>query len=255
MVKLFENNLSCERPKQIKSNNILEAIIEVRYETPVPTQVLTWSLHNRIKEKYSTPETLPITGYPEGLRKLNPNFRNAILYRMSSMKDKYVVGLGDGIFNFSLPYFSYKKWEDFYSEFNEIFSKFKMLSIAPQKIIIRYINAFPENILSSLKLQICIGDEKILDEPIQLNWNARVYDDIVHITFTNDAEFKQIKATGEMKRNHGSVIDISVVKDMQKGQGLHCIEKYHQLLKTVFFELFTQEAINKKLQPCDERDL
>ncbi|MCE2887858.1 MAG: TIGR04255 family protein, partial [Pseudanabaena sp.] len=69
-------------PKKITPCPILQAVVELRFETVLPSDAVFGILYSLLSSQYNTFEKLPILQIPEILRSQDPNLRYQPAYKL-----------------------------------------------------------------------------------------------------------------------------------------------------------------------------
>ena len=68
-------------PKALDPSPIKEAVVEIRFETPLPSEAVFGVVYNAIHDGYPELEKLPILQVPEAVRAADPNLMFQPHYR------------------------------------------------------------------------------------------------------------------------------------------------------------------------------
>ena len=92
-------------PSKIKNNNLLGAIIEIRFDEISSAEEIVWSLFSEIKDSFSSPIKQPIAEMPREIRARDESLKKCILYTIDSNDKIYRIGCGDGIITLEISSF------------------------------------------------------------------------------------------------------------------------------------------------------
>ena len=249
----FFNDIS-KLPHNLKSNYIFEAIIELRYQTSVPIELVTVKLSEALGSEYKHP--IKIFEVPEIVRKNIPDSNNAICYIIRNAHKFFTIGIGSGLISLKITNFSYGTWKVFIDEFKKIYEKISSFVTQSEQIGVRYINVFNGNVLPDLDVDINISSEKIIDKPLVLSWQIEekkriIKSSVATKTLINYADFE----TGENKTiKDASVFDIDCIyRDIEgiKTDIFKEIEINHDMVKGLFFGVCKKDFVENKLVPID----
>lgn len=234
----MENKL----PKSIENCPIIDSLIEIRFKSKINHNAIFGIIYNSLRSDFHNVENLPILQIPEAIRMSDPNLKYKPLYRISN-KD-YVVQIGTDVLAIG-AYPKYVGWNKFSKTIFDILDKIESLKIIGEveRLAIRYINFFEENIFENIKLEVNLGGSSIINEKS------------VFRTEINHGKFNsvlQISNDAKSENKLGSIIDI----DCSKTKGLQdffknkesLINEGHQIEKELFFKLITDDYL-RKLNP------
>ena len=97
-------------PKKIAPCPIVEAILEIRFNSSLPEDAIFGVLYNQFKDEYPKFEQLPILQLPAAVRSQDPNLRYSQHYK--TMQDHFVLQVGPRSFSISNVE-TYVGWETF----------------------------------------------------------------------------------------------------------------------------------------------
>lgn len=229
-------------PKSIENCPIIDALIEIRFTSKIHQNAIFGIIYNALKSDFSKIEDLPILQIPEPIRMSDPNLKYKPLYRISN--DEFVIQIGPDVLAIG-SYPKYLGWKKFSSKIFEILNKIEELKIINEveRLGIRYINFFNEDIFNNIKLEINLDNKKLKSQKsvIRTEFNQGKF--VSTLQISNDAKSNEI---------FGSIIDI----DCHKTKGLQdffnnketLINEGHLIEKKLFFELISDEYL-KKLNP------
>ena len=150
--------------------------------------------------------------------------------------------------------FSYQGWTSFFEEFSRVYEYINSLFDTPKSIELRYINAFKEiNIFNKLKLNIDFAGQSLIDGHLNISWISESADSSTGalVKVLNNTRFSCKSAVCT-----GSIIDITIAlpeeTNICKDDVMELLKKQHLHAKQVFFDLFTEESVEKLLKPITE---
>ena len=231
----MENNL----PKSIENCPIVDSLIEIRFKSTINHNAIFGIIYNSLRHDFPKVDNLPILQIPEPIRMNDPNLKHKPLYRISN--NDYVIQIGSDILAIgSFP--KYVGWELFSKTIFEVLNKIESLGIIGEvdRLGLRYVNFFEDNIFSNIKLEVNLGGTSIINQKsvFRTEINNQNFNSILQIS--NDA----------MSENRiGSVIDI----DCSKTEGLQdffknkesIINEAHLVEKELFFKLISADYLKK----------
>lgn len=235
-------------PSKIKNNNLLGAIIEIRFDEISSAEEIVWSLFSEIKDSFSSPIKQPIAEMPREIRARDESLKKCILYTIDSNDKIYRIGCGDGIITLEISSFKYTTWNDFYLKFSDIFDKVCGFIKQIERVGVRYINVFNNSNYNDFKIDLNIDDKSLEEDALQLVFNCNVNDRVVKINFLNKAQYY----VGEETYNDAIILDIDAiyVKKIDKKEIKGIINGNHSVVKKVFFGMCKEDFIRGVLKPC-----
>lgn len=231
-----------EIPKKIDPCPIVEAIIEIRFDSETPADAIFGIIYKALKDKYPKYEKLPILQLPEMVRSRDPELIFKPHYKLVN-KD-FLVQVGPQVFSV-INANTYAGWEEFSEKIDEAFDIVSELDVINRvyRIGIRYINFFDFDIFKKINLQVLLWADPL--QANQITFRAEVpagkFLNVLHIV--NNAE---VNIGTETKK--GSVIDIDTMfQDKTDDFFRHrkqTIEEGHLEEKKLFFTLLKGEYLN-----------
>lgn len=233
-------------PKKITPCPILEAALEIRFESDTPPDAIFGIVYNTFKDSFPKCSNLPILQIPEPIRMQDKN----LIYKPYHKLQNKNLNLQAGPKVFSLTCVNdYLGWESFSNKAKECFLKIKELNLYNEinRLGIRYINFFDFDIFDKIDLNISIKNNKLKFQEIYFRTKLETDQFLSQLQITNNAE---IKNENQMKK--GSVIDIDTVfekRNIDMDEILNkLLDEGHLKEKEVFFNLL-QEKFLKNLNP------
>jgi len=235
-------------PIKIEKCPISEAVFEVRFSSEYPIDAVFGILYGGIKDFFTEkPISLPILQLPESVREQDPNLKYQPYHKLS--KDNIILNIGPRVLTFinSSPYVGWENWSDFFYAVLEKIKETKVLNKI-ERIGLRYINFFDENIFDKVKFEVKIIDKTLSHESTNLR------------TEIIDGKFVKVLQIGNVvnfiKNNStltGSIIDIDCLYNIEDNLDFFAnyrevIEDAHIKEKELFFSLL-EESFLKELQP------
>ncbi len=225
-------------PKSIQPCPIIEALFELRFTSRIPSNAIFGMIYGVLQDKFPNAENLPILQIPEALRAKDPNFRFKPHYKIAN--SQLAVQIGPEVLSISC-YPKYLGWNALFSEIISIIDEVKTLNIINnvERIGLRYINFFENNIFENIDLNISLKQE-----PINYK-NTVIKTEIVEEQFKS---ILQIANNQEYDGKQGSFIDIDTISinDVSnffvKKENL--ISLIHDTEKSVFYNLLNQDFLN-----------
>ena len=233
-------------PKKISPCPIVEAIIEIRFESDMPEDAIFGVIYNQFKNDYTKLEKNPILELPLQIRSNDPNLKFQPHYKLKN--DNFILQIGPKVFSL-VNINEYCGWDIFFEKGCKTIDKLLELKILSKigRIGLRYINLFRNiNIYEKSNLKILLGDNLLNKNRATLNLEIPKGNYVNHFKMINGAD-----AIIEKSIVKGSIIDIDTVlmdhsitfEDVGK-----IISEAHNIEKDFFFSLLENDFI-KSLNP------
>lgn len=228
-------------PQKISPCPIIEAVVEIRFESEMPSDAVFGVLYNDFKSEYKKVEKLPILQFPEFVRTKDASLKFQPLYKL--IRDNFILQLGPNVLAIA-NVDQYVGWQVFSQKILDTLLRIKHLGIAEKavRLGIRYINYFELDIYENIKLKFTLSDEPFTAE---------------QITFRSKLSLGKFKANlnilnnGSISRNNisdlGSVIDIDTYNEdeIDFSDIASLIEDGHLEEKKLFFGLLKDEFLHQ----------
>ena len=225
-------------PKTINPCPIIDALLEIRFSTKIHPNAVFGLIYNVLKDDFTKVENLPILQLPDVVRATDPNLKFKPQYKISN--SNFVVQIGTDVLSIS-SFPRYVGWDDFSKMIFSVIEKVEEIKIINNvnRLGIRYINFFQNNVFDVINLRTCINEETINYK------NTVVRTEIEHEDFISTL---QIANNALNKDQFGSVIDI----DTYKVTGLErfftekeeIIISGHNKEKELFFSLLNEKFLS-----------
>jgi uncharacterized protein (TIGR04255 family) len=238
-------------PTKLKQDAIVEAIFEVRFDTPTTAipEIFLGRLADHQPWKGFEQRRLPASQLPAQLRQVDPNLRYQPLIELATLAKDRSVRIGPQVLSYHRlkPYVG---WERFKPELLEavdgLFAKAPGLKI--QRLGLRYMNALRADVhtiksISDLDLRLTIAGDNVPGN-VNVNFTIDVSNDTQCTVRIATSEFVQ----GDLPPNTSVYIDVDVFtkNDFRtKDQNVvkTWIEFAHSQEKQHFFRLLPQPTI------------
>jgi uncharacterized protein (TIGR04255 family) len=229
-------------PKSLDNPPIAESVIEIRFESNLPSDAIFGVFHNVLKELLPKVEKLPVLQIPEHIRSNDPRLSYSALYSLSN--EEWILNIGTKVISL-MPKIEYPGWKIFFTFAQTVFNKIDETH-SVQRIMrlgLRYVNFFNnEQIFDKLNLQLTIPFK---DESIAKNITFYQQDDQLTSKITVGDNAQLTKNESVVK---GSIIDIDtfIENDFNSFQDIEGIfKKSHTVVKHHFFCLLSQSFIEE----------
>ncbi|MBU0634461.1 MAG: TIGR04255 family protein [Candidatus Omnitrophica bacterium] len=235
-------------PKKIKNCPIVEAIVELRFESLLPRDAVFGVIYDKFKTDFSSePKSLPILQIPETMRSQDPNLIFKPHYQL--IDERFIFQIGPKVVSFSIKD-DYVGWSAFSSRIKIYFDKIKELKIVnkSQRLGLRYINFFNNiNIFDKIKLEMVLDKKPLASKNLYIKTTIESNGFLNTLQVSNDAMLQRSNIPTK-----GSIIDIDTYCEKDGKEIIENIddllEKGHIEEKFLFYDLPTPEFL-KELDP------
>lgn len=230
-------------PKKIDPCPIVEAIVEIRFDSTLPGDAIFGVIYNQFKEDYTKYTKLPILQLPEAIRSKDPNLIFKPHYKMQ--KDNFLLQIGPKVFSI-VNINEYCGWDSFCKNILKAFGTISKLNVV-EKVIrfgLRYVNIFKGlDVFEQSNFKAVLNDKPYKNVKADISIELPSGDYIHKFKIVNYA-----KVHVENKILEGSVIDIDISTEKQTDMFFEnmneIIETSHTEEKKIFFGLLKQSYIN-----------
>jgi len=234
-------------PKKLGNDTIVDAIIEIRFETLFDKNAIFGYIYSMIMNDYKgNVINLPESQLPAAIREADPNLRFKPLHRIEG--EKTIIQIGSNVIAISskIPYIG---WDEFSSIFFKIVTKINSQDpTVLNKVIrlgIRYVDFFKGDISEKINMtfKMCENYEHTEDLYIRTTLKDKGFINIVQ--FSNSANFH---GKDQQTIEKGSLIDIDTSKEYSDSSflgNIHTeIDNAHSCQKSLFFSTLKDDLIN-----------
>lgn len=238
-------------PKKLKRDAIIEALVEVRFESSLLVELFFGRLADHSAWRSFQTTRLPAAEMPVILRRMNPDFRFAPTYELKGRNEheNRSIKVGPSVISFhnKAPYLG---WSQFWPENEEMLDFLFTHGVNLQilRMGLRYINAFTERdhgicALSDLNLSISIAKTNIT-EKFQFFYTSQAQEDVECAVRVSAPAFVQ----GLLPPATTALVDIDVysgerVRIRDANAAKDWLLRAHEAEKEAFFNLLTPETI------------
>lgn len=233
-------------PERLHPNPIVDFVIDIRFAPKPPIDAVFGLVYSVIKPKFGNMKKLPILQVPDEIRNNDPNLLFQPYYRLTDKQ--FIVQVGPRIIAISAP--QYPGWDIVLREAMDIFKATYNIPLFDKlnRIGIRYVNFFNENIFDNSKLSLRMQSRNLAQEKTFLR---------TEIENNGCKSLIQVSNRSKINDKIGSIIDIDTYFDEIKPYKdiIFQIEKIlsagHDTCKHIFFELIKEDYL-KKFNPTYE---
>jgi uncharacterized protein (TIGR04255 family) len=228
-------------PKRITPCPIVEAIVEIRFETSFPSDAIFGILYTKLSEKYKNYEKLPILQMPEFIRLQDPELKYQPYYKL--LDDNFWVQIGSNVISISNVE-TYAGWDTFSQRVKEVIRYLSDSKIVTKitRFGIRYIDFFKLDIFEKINLKITLNENLFLAERISFQSSIIKDNSLINLQISNNVNVS-MNGIDSM----GSIIDIDTyVNDLGLNflnQENDILEISHQKEKELFFEILDEKFL------------
>lgn len=241
----MNNNMTL--PVSIANCPIIDALVEVRFETNIdPNAVFGLIYGALIKDYPGQVVNLPIMQLPEAVRMSDPGLRYKPLHRIIS--NDVIIQIGNDVLSISSP-LPYIGWSLFYVHVVKIIKLISDAEIITRvsRLGHRYVNFFNSDILDKITMSFNMT-EGYNTKNIQITTQVNDYNFDSTIQFSNTA----VMNANTPNSLTGSIIDIDTFKEYNGTDFIDNLEEEinnaHKAEKTLFFSLLKPEFV-ESLKP------
>lgn len=237
-------------PAKLKHDAIIEAILEIRFETSTMTEVLIGRLADHSPWKGFKPKRLPASEIPEPLRQVDKNLRYTPVFELVDEVGHRSVRIGPHVLSYHqlAPYVG---WPFFKPELEKAIDGLfeKTGGLTAKRLGFRYVNALTSTIhgigsVEDLDLKIVVADAT-LPGNVNLNFTTQVSEDTDCTVRIATRDFM----VGALPEATSVVVDVDVYtkeafKTRDGGLVKRWLEFAHTSEKEQFFRLLTRTTID-----------
>lgn len=238
-------------PKKLKCDAIVEALVELRFESKGLAEVLIGKFVDHPNWKGWEQRQLPAYNLPPQLRTLDPNVQFAPIIELVDNENKTVLRIGPFVVSYhrQAPYVG---WEKFKPELDRVSATlFETANdLVIKRLGLRYMNSLRPNLhgiaaLTDLDLKMTVSEDAIL-KAANLNFTTQLGKQSACTVRIATPEF----VLGIIPADTRVYIDVDVFTNegfttTDKKAVDEWVEFAHTQEKTEFFRLFTQSTIDK----------
>ncbi|MCK5741688.1 MAG: TIGR04255 family protein [Chlorobi bacterium] len=235
-------------PDKIEKCPITEAIFELRFTSDFPDEAIFGIIYAEVKDDFKEGhESLPILQLPEKVRAQDPGLMYKAHHRLA--KGNMVLNIGPRVLSFANSdiYTGWAEWSKF---FNTILNKIEKTNVLTniERIGLRYINIFSDNIFDKVKLEVKIDNKILSDESTNLRT------EIIDGQYINILQVgNSLNITKNNQDISGSIIDIDCIYNVENtteflSDRSDIIEGLHNNEKKLFFSIL-KESFLEELKP------
>jgi uncharacterized protein (TIGR04255 family) len=229
-------------PKRVRNCPIIEAVLEVRFETSFDNDAVYGSVYSIVKSDWAKGDKLPITEIPHFMRESDPALKFSPHYRLT--KDNLLLQIGPAVISI-VSRSPYVGSEILFQEFDTVFDKLSKTDLFQRfiRVGVRYIDFFDNNIFDGLKCNFALCDIPTHPQRTHIRTTIEGKDGF-NLTLQLAG-----RVVTENPDQAGFVFDVDTACDLKESPS---IEEVKQLLrsahiqqKQLFFGLLKPEMLTK----------
>ncbi len=146
-------------PISISPCPIVEAIFEIRFTSLQPWENMPGLLYAQIRDHYPTQKRLPLADFPDELRRQDAAMQHLPLLQFHG--EGFLVQLGPRCLSLVTQPNAYPGWDAIRDELEWLVPRLQEAAFVAEteRIGVRYIDFFSENIFEVLQVQLRLGDD------------------------------------------------------------------------------------------------
>lgn len=228
----------------------MEAVFELRFSSSQPWDNMPGMLYTHIRQKYTDQKKLEVANIPEEHRLRVPGLRDLPLIQFHSAD--YIIQLGPRCVSLVTQPNKYPGWASISIELEWLVDKIKATGFVEEteRVGVRYIDFFNDNVFSILKLQLCLDGNPVLSQEANITTIQKRDKMTLRINASNAAILQN---TSE-EPARGSILDIDGwfnALDADLNNCLTLFSKAHLEIKNLFFSLIKEDYLDS-LNPVYE---
>ncbi len=242
-------------PKKLKHDAIMEAVVEIRFESGEIPEILLGKLADDAAWRGMESIRLPFADMPATLRLSDVNLRFQPLVELRDGANSKSLKIGTHVMSFHImrPYCGWERFRPQIAQVvNLLFEKAPKVQI--KRLGMRYLNALvPEHHFVSdvldLNLNVEVAGEK-LTVPFNLNFTRTINDQTECLVRIASPKFVE----GALPRETAAFVDVDVFtpnnyrSGTSKKEVVNWIDAAHDIEKEAFFSLLQQDQLAKLVE-------
>lgn len=233
---------------KLRPDGIVEALLELRFTSPEFPELFSGKLASIDFRPEMSISRLPFADMPAPIRRSDPGLLHQALFHAQSADGSRVAKIGERVFSWH-ALAPYPGWEVFRPELvstvHHVFSS--VVGCHVERLGLRYLNVLKSDLhfvegLQSTNLQVLVSGDS-LQAPMNVNYR-REYGNQTSLIRIATPEFVQ-----GPQEDFSLMIDVDISTERPETgaakEVIQWIDDAHQLLKSEFFGLLSEETIKK----------
>ena len=229
-------------PKILRNCPISDNSFEIRFNSDIEDAIFG-IVFNKLRDEYKNINKLPITQLPPEIISTDLNLMYKPHYRLSNKTN--VIQIGPKVISIS-SHPVYQGWSTYSKKISSFLESVKKMDIISDvtRIVLRYVNLFPDNIFKDVINIEIIHDQNVNFDNLlfRTESNENDYTKIIHLSSKAKSKDGKIEKTG-------SLIDIDIAKNNNLDDFLNNFKKeleaIHNIEKNEFFSLIKDDYLGK----------
>lgn len=240
-----------KHPTRLKNPPIIESIVEIRFNSSLPNEVVFGVFYSLIKDRYNEIEELNTAKIPKEIIEKEETLKFAPHYVLRSKEKSLMLMIGPKVLVFKYQKHQnstilYPGWHDYmYKEIIDTLSQLTGQGYIKEvlRIGLRAIDFIEEDIFGKLKLSISMTGRELNKLEKSFRFNIKE-DDFNNTIAISNSSLLMIKG----QPNKGSTIDIDTSSENKITENIQdylseVIKNGHEVNKDLFFSLLKDEYI------------
>jgi uncharacterized protein (TIGR04255 family) len=235
-------------PSRITPCPIVNAVIEVHFQTDVQPTVVPGLVYGAVRERFPQRAEFPEGEMPDILRVANPILRYRATAAFSGPKLSLLIG--PRAFALAMAGTDYPGWAEYRDALVWVLAKMQPLGVVkiPERLALRYADFFSAPIKERLQVDLLIGGQSQATEPFQFTCQLRREGFQCIVQASSNALLQNPKGV-----RPGCALDVDVgfgvEPDKFWGVAVTEFERAHKIQKELFFRELLQPSFLATLSP------
>ncbi len=237
-------------PRKLKHDGIVEALLEIRFDTPAVLEVLYGRLADIPSWQGFIQRRLPTADIPAPMRNLDPQLRFAPSFELRETNGQRSIRIGPQAVSYhrGAPYVGWSRFKpELFEVVDQLFAKAGSLTI--HRLGLRYLNALTKgrhglSRVSDLNVRLYVAEERLVGN-LNVNFTKDVSQETKCTVRVATTEFVQ----GHLPQDTAAYVDVDVhTNDSFRANEAPAVREWidfaHDEEKKAFFGLLPPEIIN-----------
>lgn len=236
-------------PKRLRTDPILEAIFEVRYEATLPAAAVAGLLYGELRKTLPIFEQLPAASIPAQIAESDPSLAYVPRYRIRN-EARFSVVVGQSVLGISCAQ-PYVGWSEFKPHIISVLREAEKMDFMKkiERCSIKYVNLLEAPTIKDqsamINASLMLGDMDLGENLTQIRSEIRK-DGFVNVVQLGTGA--QATVEGSTQQPLGLLLDIDTILVAPKdfwGNLSELVESSHSTEKSLFFSFLSKSAISK----------
>jgi len=239
---------SLRLPKRITPCSIVNATVEVRFQTNLPPSIVPGLIYGAVRERFAKREETPEGTMPEALRAANPVLR----YRPTVVLagETFALHVGPRTLYLAMIGSDYPGWSAYRETCAWVMEKIRPLEVikTPERLGLRYTDFFESPVKDRLQVDLLLGGQSQVGEPFEFTCHMRREGFQCVVRVGSSVLLETSKGN-----RPGCVLDVDLGFAVEPGQfwnsAIAEFDRAHKVQKRLFFEELLQPSFLATLNP------